>query len=43
MRSTPKILAGLKVGDRVDVTRTEAVRLAVEQRTQVTVNATEAS
>ena len=29
------ILAGLKVGDRVDVTRTEAVRLAVESRTTV--------
>ncbi len=29
------IVAGLKVGDRVDVTRTEAVRLAVEQRTTV--------
>ena len=37
-----QIMAGLKVGDRVDVTRTEAVRVAVEQRTQVTVNATEA-
>ena len=31
----PKILAGLKVGDRVDVTRTEATRLAVESRTTV--------
>ena len=29
-----KIMAGLKIGDRVDVTRTEAVRLQVEQRTQ---------
>jgi hypothetical protein len=29
------VLAGLKVGDRVDVTRTEAVRLAVDQRTTV--------
>ena len=29
------IMAGLKVGDRVDVTRTEAVRLAVESRTPV--------
>jgi hypothetical protein len=37
-----QIMAGIKVGDRVDVTRTEAVRIAVEQRTQVTVNATEA-
>ena len=37
-----QVMAGLKVGDRVDVTRTEAVRVAVEQRTQVTVNATEA-
>ena len=37
-----QVMAGLKVGDRVDVTRTEAVRLTVEQRTQVTVNATEA-
>jgi len=27
------IMSALKVGDRVDVTRTEAVRLAVEQRT----------
>ena len=35
-----QVMAGLKVGDRVDVTRTEAVRLAVESRTQVTVNAT---
>lgn len=34
------IMAGLKVGDRVDVTRTEAVRLAVEQRTSVQVAAT---
>ena len=33
------IMAGLKVGDRVDVTRTEAVRLAVESRTQVSVDA----
>ena len=33
-------LAGLKVGDRVDVTRTEAVRLAVESRTSVAVQAT---
>jgi hypothetical protein len=33
------VLAGLKVGDRVDVTRTEAVRLAVEQRTTVNINA----
>jgi len=28
----PAILAGLKVGDRVDVTRTEAVRVALEPR-----------
>jgi hypothetical protein len=35
-----KVMAGLKVGDRVDVTRTEAVRLAVESRTQVAVTAT---
>jgi hypothetical protein len=35
-----KIMAGLKVGDRVDVTRTAAVRVAVEQRTQVSVDAT---
>jgi len=28
------VMAGIKVGDRVDVTRTEAVRLAVESRTQ---------
>ena len=35
-----QVMAGLKVGDRVDVTRTEAVRIAVESRTQVTVNAT---
>ena len=34
------IMAGLKVGDRVDVTRTEAVSLAVESRTQVQVAAT---
>jgi hypothetical protein len=34
------IMAGLKVGDRVDVTRTEAVRLAVEGRQQVQVAAT---
>ncbi len=33
------VMAGLKVGDRVDVTRTEAVRLSVESRTQVSVNA----
>jgi hypothetical protein len=33
------VMAGLKVGDRVDVTRTEAVRLTVESRTQVSVNA----
>jgi hypothetical protein len=35
-----KVLAALKVGDRVDVTRTEAVRLSVESRTQVSVAAT---
>ena len=32
----PKIVAGIKLGDRVDVTRTEAVNLAVESRTSVT-------
>jgi hypothetical protein len=37
-----KIVAGLKVGDRVDVTRTEAVRLAVESRTQVQLSGTSA-
>jgi hypothetical protein len=37
-----KIMAGLKVGDRVDVTRTEAVRLAVESRQTVSVDATSA-
>ncbi len=31
------VMAGLKVGERVDVTRTEAVRLAVESRTTTTV------
>ncbi len=36
-----KVLAALKVGDRVDVTRTEAARLAVESRTAVQVDATE--
>ena len=35
------VLAALKVGDRVDVTRTEAARLAVESRTAVQVDATE--
>ena len=35
------VLAGIKVGDRVDVTRTEAARLAVEQRSTVDVVATE--
>ena len=34
-----KVMAGLKVGDRVDVTRTEAVKLTVEERTQVSVDA----
>jgi hypothetical protein len=34
------VLAGLKVGDRVDVTRTEAARLAVESRTAAQVTAT---
>ncbi len=33
------IMKALKIGDRVDVTRTEAVRLAVESRTSVQVNA----
>ena len=37
-----KTIAGLKVGDRVDVTRTEAARLAVESRTTVNVDATQA-
>jgi hypothetical protein len=36
------IMAALKVGDRVDVTRTEAVRLAVESRTSVQVEGTSA-
>jgi hypothetical protein len=36
------IMAGLKVGDRADVTRTEAVRLAVESRQTVQVDATSA-
>ena len=31
------LIAGLKVGDRVDVTRTEAVNLAVESRTSTSV------
>jgi hypothetical protein len=35
-----QLVAGLKVGDRVDVTRTEAVRLAVESRTQVQLSGT---
>ena len=35
------VLAGLKAGDRVDVTRTEAARLAVESRTTVDVAVTE--
>ncbi len=34
------IMAGLKVGDRVDVTRTEAVHVGVESRTTVAVAAT---
>lgn len=34
-----RVMAGLKVGDRVDVTRTEAVRLAVESRTTVQLSA----
>jgi hypothetical protein len=33
----PSVLAGLKIGDRVDVTRTKAARLAVESRTTVNV------
>jgi hypothetical protein len=36
----PSVMAGLKVGDRVDVTRTEAVRLEVESRQTVQVDAT---
>jgi hypothetical protein len=35
------IVAGLRVGDRVDVTRTEAIRLAVESRTTTQVEAVE--
>src|SRR5688500_4284825 len=35
------VLAGLKVGDRVDVTRTEAARLAVDSRTTTDVQVTE--
>jgi hypothetical protein len=35
------IMAGIKVGDRVDVTRTEAARFAVESRTSVNVTATD--
>jgi hypothetical protein len=35
------IMSGIKVGDRVDLTRTEAVRLAVESRQAITVDATE--
>lgn len=31
----PKIVAGLKVGDRVDVTRTEAVTVSISQATSV--------
>jgi len=34
------LMAGIKVGDRVDVTRTEAVRMAVEQRTSVQMTGT---
>ena len=37
----PSLVAGLKVGDRADVTRTEAVRLSVESRQTVSVDATE--
>jgi len=37
----PSVLAALKVGDRVDVTRTEAAQLAVESRSAVTVEATD--
>lgn len=36
----PRVMAGIKVGDRVDVTRTEAVRVAVESRQSVHVAAT---
>ena len=40
--TTPSsVMDGIKVGDRVDVTRTEAVRLAVDSRQSVKVDATE--
>ena len=34
-------MAGIKVGDRVDITRTEAARFAVESRQSVQVTAGE--
>ena len=34
------VMAGIKVGDRVDVTRTEAINVGVESRTTTTVDAT---
>ena len=37
------LMTGLKVGDRVDVTRTEAVRLTVESTTQAAGGATQAA
>jgi hypothetical protein len=37
----PALIAGLKIGDRADVTRTEAVNLSVESRQTVSVDATE--
>jgi hypothetical protein len=37
----PALVADLKVGDRADVTRTEAVNLSVESRQTVSVDATE--
>ncbi len=38
----PTVIAGLKVGDRVDVTRTEALRFQVESRQTVSVSGTSA-
>jgi hypothetical protein len=37
----PALIADLKIGDRADVTRTEAVNLSVESRQTVSVDATE--
>ena len=39
----PSIVAGIKLGDRVDVTRTEAVNIGVESRTTVDATAAPAS